>query len=77
MYHKLAFHTILTKVRTQFISQKIIYYRFRSASNSESGIGDIKKYVCLAHVADPNDGVLKTMSSAENKQNIKWKFTTR
>ena len=48
-------------------------YFLRAAAKSDSGLGDIKKDVCLANAADPDDGILRSMGSPS----IKWKFSQR
>ena len=61
----------------KLISRVSIILIFSAAVSSDSGISDIRKYVCLAHVARPNDGSLISWSTADNERENTWKFTKR
>ena len=50
---------------------------FSEAVFSDGGVSNIKRYACLANLADHNDGVLTTWSSATEEKANQWKFTQR
>ena len=63
---------LTSKLNDNFVRWHIFIYR--EAAHSDGGLGNIKKEFCLAHAANPNDGILKSMGP---NTAVKWKFTQK
>ena len=50
---------------------------FSEAIFSDGGVTNIKRYACLASLANHNDGVLTSWSTAEEERDNLWKFTEK
>ena len=72
-----------TCVKITFIVSSLLYFiihkilHFREAVFSDGGVANIRRYACLAHAADPHNGVLTSWSTAKEERTNQWRFAER